>query len=574
MHIRIIWRGSQGGSAVPIPSPIARATRILPLSQRITGWRAEAARRRAVVSEDILTVLQRGGSTATKAKAVLRPIIVAAGFCALAAGDAIAGSPELTARQYRSVHEKQILEEFTALLSMPNVATNVPDVDRNAAYIVSALQRRGFSTDLLRASDDSPAAVLGELRSPGASRTLVFYAHYDGQPANQEGWRSRPFDPVVRAGANAATSRDVDWRRAVRIDPEWRIYARGASDDKAPIQALLTALDSLKAAGRKPSVNVKVFYEGEEEQGSAHLGAILARYAQRLRGDIFVLSDGPRHPSGSVQLFFGARGSAALEMTVYGPARPLHSGHYGNWAPNPASMLANLLASMRDDQGRILIPGFYDDVRALSESEVRAIRALPDVETSLRGELALGRTEGSEPLALALTKPALNVRGIRVGSVGEEASNTISTEARASVDFRLVPDETPENVRARVEEFLKKKRWYVVHTEPSVVERAAHERVVRLDWALHYPAYRTSLDTADARWFIAAIERSSGQRPLLDPMLGGSVPMKLFADALGMQVIGLPIANHDNNQHGANENLRLGNLWDAIEIYAGLLTTE
>src|SRR5262249_3538747 len=158
-------------------------------------------------------------------------------------------------------------------------------------------------------------------------------AHYDGQPASQPEWRSSPWQPVVRAGPRAMDAREVDWRAAAHLDPEWRIYARSASDDKLPIQAMLSALDALRATHRKPTVNVKVVYEGEEERGSAPLAEILRRHGELLHGDVFVLSDGPRHQSGRMQVFFGARGVAALELTVYGPARPLHSGHYGNWAP-------------------------------------------------------------------------------------------------------------------------------------------------------------------------------------------------------------------------------------------------
>ena len=475
-------------------------------------------------------------------------------------------------RAYRAAHEKQILAQFSALLSMPNVATRVADIEANARVIVRDLQRRGFTTRLLTAAPGTPPAIYGELAAPGARRTLLFYAHFDGQPVEQPEWRSSPWRPVVRAGPRAADSSDVDWRAAAHLDPQWRIYARSASDDKLPIQAMLTALDALRAGGQRPSVNVKVFYEGEEEQGSRHLADILRANAALLGGDVFVLSDGPRHASGRMQVFFGARGVAGLELTVYGPARPLHSGHYGNWAPNPAVMLTHLLDSLRDEDGRILIPGFYDDVRPLSPAEQAALAALPDVESALRQELALGRTEGSERLAASLARPALNVRGIRVGAVGDQAANAIATEARASVDFRLVPDQTPQEVRRRTEAFLAAQGWTIVSTDPDAALRRAHAKVVKLEWSLDYPGYRTSMDAPAVRAVVAAIERASGEPVVRLPMLGGSVPMRTFADALHMPIVGVPLANYDNNQHAANENLRLQNLWDAIDIYAGLLT--
>ena len=482
----------------------------------------------------------------------------------------IAGDPSV--RDWRTAHEKEIVAEFSELLALPNVATNVHDIERNAAFIKEALQRRGFKTQLLSAGRGTPPAVFGELSTPGARRTVVFYAHYDGQPVSQPDWRSGPFTPVVRAGPPAADGRDIDWRAAAKLDAEWRIYARSTSDDKAPIQAMLSALDALKAAGKRPAINIKVFYEGEEEQGSPHLASILKTNKDLLKGDVFVLGDGPRHQSGRMQVFFGARGVSTVDLTVYGPIRPLHDGHYGNWAPNPASMLARLLASLRDDDGRILIPRFYDDVRPLTATEKAALAALPDVETGLKRELALGRTEGSERLLDSVARPALNVRGIRVGDVGDKASNTIATEARASIDFRLVPDETPQRVRELVEEFLRSQGWFVINEEPDEAARAAHPMLVKLTWSLDYPAYRTSLDSPAAKAVLDAIERTIGEPAIRVPMLGGSVPMHTFASALGMPIIGVPIANYDNNQHAANENLRLGNLWDGIEIYAGLLT--
>jgi len=475
-------------------------------------------------------------------------------------------------RAYREAHAKQILEEFSTLLSMPNVATNVADIEKNAAAIVRDLEQRGFTTRLLSAGPGTPPAVYGELRAPGARRTLLFYAHYDGQPVAQPEWRSSPWKPVVREGPRATDSREVDWRAAAHLDPQWRIYARSASDDKLPIQAMLTALDALKAAGRRPTVNVKVFYEGEEEQGSRHLAEILRANAGLLHGEVFVLSDGPRHPSGGMQVFFGARGVVGLELTVYGPTRPLHSGHYGNWAPNPAVMLTHLLDSLRDEDGHILIPGFYDDVRPLTPAEKAALAALPDVETGLKQELALGRTEGTQRLADSIARPALNVRGIRVGEVGEAAANAISTVARASIDFRLVPDQRPPGVRQLTEAFLKAQGWDVVGSDPDAAVLRTHPKVVKLEWSLDYPGYRADMDAPAVQAVVAAIERATGETVVRLPMLGGSVPMHTFADALHMPIVGVPLANYDNNQHAANENLRLQNLWDAIDIYAGLLT--
>jgi acetylornithine deacetylase/succinyl-diaminopimelate desuccinylase-like protein len=481
-------------------------------------------------------------------------------------------------RSYRQAHEREILSELTGLLALPNVATRVADVERNADHLTRMLERRGFQVRRLSAGEGTPPSLYGELAVPGAKRTLMFYAHYDGQPVDQKGWLSDPFKPVLRTGplgtpGKGNDPKEVDLAKVTGpLDPEWRIYARSASDDKSPIVAILTALDALKAGGRKPSVNVKLFLEGEEEQGSAHLPEILRRNAPLLAADAWLLCDGPVQPTRKMQVFFGARGVAGLELTVYGPLRPLHSGHYGNWAPNPAVSLAHLVASLRDEEGHILIPGFYDDVRPLTAAEKRAVAAMPAVEAKLEDDLALGRTEGNGArLEDRLMDPALNIRGLRAAEVGEGAANAIPTEAQVSIDFRLVPDQTPQKVKEKVEAFLRAKGWTLVTEAPDRDTLRAHPRVARLTWSLDYAASRTDMSLPVSRAVVAAVERATGEPAVQVPMLGGSVPMALFTDSLKAPMIGVPMVNHDNNQHGINENLRLQNLWDGIEIYAELM---
>lgn len=478
-------------------------------------------------------------------------------WSAAAAGDEV--------RSWVRAHEKAILAEYVALLAIPNVATDAPNIQRNADMLEAMLEARGLAVRQLRL-DGVPPLVVGDLRVPGAARTISFYAHYDGQPVDESKWTSPPWTPVMRD----AKGETVDWAKAEAIDPEWRLYARSAGDDKVSIMAMLAALDALRASGARPAVNLRFVFEGEEEAGSAHLGRYLERFASELRTDAWLLCDGPVHPSRRSQLVLGVRGVMDLEMTVYGPLRGLHDGHYGNWAPNPAAMVATLLAGMRNEEGTITIDGFYDDVRPLSDAELGALAKLPSPEGPLRAELALGRTEGEgRSLAETLMLPAMNVRGIEAGRVGEKAANAIPTEARASIDFRLVPAQTPAGVRSKVEAHLAARGWHVVHEAPSVETRRNHAKVVRLDWGSGYPAARTSPGDPFARELIA-IMKSAGHDPVVLPTLGGSIPMYLFQSRPDLPVVVLPIANHDNSQHAANENLRLQNLWDGIEIYAAL----
>jgi acetylornithine deacetylase/succinyl-diaminopimelate desuccinylase-like protein len=475
-------------------------------------------------------------------------------------------------RSWRAANEAAILRDFAALLSLPNLASDAAGIRRNAEAIRSRLEARGFAVRLLDGAG-GPAPVYAELSARPGAPTLLVYAHYDGQPVDPSQWTGDPWVPVLRERMVEEGGRAVplDSLRAP-VDPEWRLYARSASDDKAPIAGLLAALDALRAARIPLAANLKLFLEGEEEAGSPHLPAVLARHAELLAADLMLLCDGPVHQSRRMQLYFGARGVTDVEITVYGPLRALHSGHYGNWAPNPAVLLAHLVAGLRDQDGRITVNGFYDDVRPPTDAERAAVARVPDEDAALREALALGATEaGGGRLAERVLLPALNVRGLESGRTGSRAANAIPTEAKASVDFRLVPDQRPERVRELVEAHVRGQGYHVVREEPDPAVRRAHPRVARLEWGTGYPAARTPLDLPAAKDLVRALEGAAPGDMILAPTLGGSIPMYLFTDTLRIPVVGVPIANHDNNQHAANENIRVQNLWDGIEAYAAIL---
>jgi acetylornithine deacetylase/succinyl-diaminopimelate desuccinylase-like protein len=490
------------------------------------------------------------------------------------AGSAEAAAPALRARVLAHVRERQpeLLREYAELLAVPNVASDEQAIRRNAAHIVRMLEKRGVAARLLDGAG-GPPVVYGELQV-GAPKAVVFYAHYDGQPVEPERWSSPPWTPVLRDGPLGPGARTLDLA-SLRgpTGGEWRLFARSASDDKAPIFAVAAALDALQATGLRPSVNLKLFFEGEEEAGSPHLAEVLTRNRELLRADAWLLCDGPVHQSRRMQVVFGARGMTDVEITVYGPARSVHSGHYGNWVPNPAVALAHLVAGLRDPDGRIAVAGFYDGVRPLTSAEKAALAALPDVDAAIRQDLALAATEADGArLAERIMLPALNVRGLQSGAVGAKAQNAIPTEARASIDFRLVPDQTPERVRERVEAHLRAQGWSIVHAEPTLEERRATPNLVRLDWGPGYTAARTPLELPFSRRLLAVVGESTEEPVIALPTLGGSVPMRLFALTFRVPVVILPIVNHDNAQHAPDENLRLQNLWDGIATFAEVIS--
>jgi acetylornithine deacetylase/succinyl-diaminopimelate desuccinylase-like protein len=473
----------------------------------------------------------------------------------------------LEVRVWHRANALRVLTEFRDLLAVPNVASDSVNIRLNADLLVRMLGARGIQARRLE-SPGSPPVVYGELRVPGATRTVMLYSHYDGQRVVPAEWRTAgPWTPELRDGyvERGARTRTLEEAAAAGAGADdWRFYARSASDDKGPIIAMLAALDALRANGRAPAVNLKFFFEGEEEAGSPNLRAMLTAHRELLAADLWIFADGPRHPSGMLQLVHGVRGVMGVRVTLHGPSRALHSGHYGNWAPNPAAELTRLLATMRAGDGTITIEGFERTVRPISAEDRAAVETTPSPDSALRRELALGRTESALPLGLAILRPALNVSSLSAGT----GANIVPATATATLDFRLVPDQMPEHVRALVEAHVRALGYHVVHSTPDEDTRRRHPKLVQFDWGGGYAAQQTPLTHPLARELHALLESAVGGPVARVPILGGSLPLSTFLDVLGATILTLPIANHDNNQHASDEHLRLGNLWSGIEIFA------
>ena len=472
--------------------------------------------------------------------------------------------------RWRNENSTAIVRELSDFVALPNLASDRPNIERNAQHLLGLLRRRGIEGRLLEESG-SPPAVYGELQSPGARHTIVFYAHYDGQPVDPAQWTGAPWTPVLRDKSLEQGGREIPIPASgTAIPDEARLYGRSTSDDKAAIVAMLGALDALRALRLPPTVNLKFFFEGEEEAGSPHLRSFLEHNRDLLKADAWIFCDGPVHQTRRMQVAYGVRGSLGLELTVYGATRTLHSGHYGNWAPNPAALLASLLAGMRDMDGRITIAGFYDPVRALTPAERSAVQAIPDVDPALRRSFGLAHTEASDARVVErILLPALNIRGLQAGRVGAQAANAIPTEARASIDFRLVPDQTTEGVKSAVEQHLRGQGFYLVHQPPDAATRLANARIVRVEWESGYPGIRTAMELPLSRAVTKVLNDAVG--PIVQlPNMGGSLPLYLLHDVVAAPFVIVPIANHDNNQHAANENLRMRNLWDGVGVFAVL----
>jgi acetylornithine deacetylase/succinyl-diaminopimelate desuccinylase-like protein len=495
---------------------------------------------------------------------------------ALAGGPAAAQSSALREQveRYVTSHQKQIVGELADLLSMPNVAADKESIRKNAMFLQAMLERRGLTASLLETAGNP--LVYGELKVPYATRTLLLYAHYDGQPVNPPDWKQpTPFTPMLRDGRLEDGGKEVEGLRTLgTFQPDWRIYARSASDDKSPIVALMTALDALKANGRHPTSNIRVVLDGEEEAGSASLVPAIAKYGDRFKADAMLIMDGPVHPSEKPTLVFGARGIATLELTVYGPKFPLHSGHYGNWVPNPAMRLAQLLATFKDDRGRVLVDGFYDGITPLSAEEQAMLDAVPDSTDRLKALFGMAAPEDPErSLQASLQRPSFNVRGMSSMFVGGGARTVVPDKAIAAIDIRLVKETPADQMIAKVRAHLVKQGYHVVSEDPDDKTRAQHSKIVKLAvGAGGTNAYRTSPVAPISKALAEALTKTFGEPPVRIRTSGGTVPIAPFIDALGFPALLVPIVNFDNNQHEENENLRLGNLFEGIVTIAAVLT--
>lgn len=509
----------------------------------------------------------------------IRILVRCAVVMGLTVGTGYAQTLQEKVRQYRISHEQELMAEYREFVALPNVAADQVNVRRNAEFLVEMMRRRGISAELLegKTSATNPA-VYGEVKVPGAARTIIFYAHYDGQPVNPRQWAEglEPFNPVfLTAPIERGGKIIADWQPGTPINPEWRLSGRGAADDKAGVFSILNGFDALRKCGGTPAMNVKFFFDGEEEIGSPHIGELLDLHRDKLQGELWIICDGPRHASGRKIVQFGVRGDVNMHLTVYAAKRPLHSGNYGNWAPNPAQRLSSLLASMQDDNGHVLIKGFYDDHMVFSESERQAVREAAFADAALLAELGLKEPEKpGRGLFEGFELPSLNINGIQSANTGPLAANVIPISARAALDLRLVLGNDVQRQTGLVVEHIKAQGWHVIDHEPTDEERVQFAKLIRVDIMKGYNAQRTSMKLPIAQSVVAAVQSTTTEPVLRLPTAGGSLPLIIIEEKMSTRVISVPVANYDNNQHAENENMKVAYLWEGIETFVALMTMK
>jgi acetylornithine deacetylase/succinyl-diaminopimelate desuccinylase-like protein len=429
----------------------------------------------------------------------------------------------------------RFLEELCRLLRQPSISTQDIGVRECAELVRRFMAEAGIDARLLDAG--GYPVVFGEVRSPGAGRTVLVYGHYDVQPPEPlEAWETPPFEPALRNG---------------------RIYARGAGDNKGQMFAHLKAIEAvLRVRGRLP-VNLKLCYEGEEEIGSRTLPAFVERNRALLAADLVYASDGPMHPSGPL-VFFGCRGVLTLELTARGARRDLHSGNYGGIAPAPARRLVQALASLWDRRGRVAVKGFYDRVRPPSPADRRVLRATPVDLRALRKDLGVPPVTGQSASGYyrrLLLEPNLNLAGLTSGYQGPGSKTIIPSVARAKLDVRLVMDQTPDEIEAKIRRHLTRAGF-------ADVELRRHGAMA--------PS-RTPVDHPFGRAVIRAVTQAWGRRPVVLPNLGGSIPDWLFTQVLGVPSVWVPYAPHDEANHAPNESTTIEGFVNGIRSTAAAL---
>ncbi len=494
---------------------------------------------------------------------------------AIASASFVRAEPQLlSAEQLRAMASQETpaaIALFREFLALPNDALHVEDIERQNAWLLQAFNARGFETRLL-ATEGSPA-LFAERRRPGAERTVLVYLQADGQPVDPAAWNQPdPYEAVLMQASAAGRWEALPWSALDSgLDPEWRIFARSASDSKGPMTQFLAAMDLFAAAGRQLPYNLKVIVDTEEELGSPNLAAAINANRELLAADLLLIFDGPPHASNRPTVTLGARGIATITLTTFGPKVAQHSGHYGNFVPNPALALAQILASMKSPDGVVQIEGFYDGV-AIGDETRAILEAVPDDEERILRSMGLIRADAvAASLQESLQYPSLNVRGLSAAWVGDGARTIIPPSAVAEIDIRLVMESDPDYLVGLVRDHVAALGYKVLDRAPTDAERMEFPRLASMTHDISYGAFRSDPESPPARMARAGMRHLYGEEPVIVRTMGGSIPISPIIEALGVPAAVVPSVNIDNNQHSPNENIRVGNFLEGIVILMSVL---
>lgn len=459
-------------------------------------------------------------------------------------------------------------------VSIPNLPENKELMLQNIAWVAQKYKDLDFKTTQLETS--TLPILIAEKEYDPRYKTVLFYFHIDGQPINPDSWnQDHPFTPVLKEKNKEGAWQTIDWERLNgTIDDEWRIYARAAADDKAPITMLLSALNILKRNNTTPKFNIKVIFDPEEEYGSTALLSTLETYKERYASDYFIVMDGPAHTSNTPTVTFGCRGIATCSITTYGSKVPQHSGHYGNYVPNPVFGLATLLASMKDEQGNVLIQDYYKGIE-IDPTIFELLESVPFDAEKLHQALGIHTSEKvGRNYQESLQYPSLNVRQIGTSWKGKGLKTVIPEYATANIDVRLVPETDGDDQLQKIKKHIEQQGYYVIDRDPTDAERQTHPKIVKFTGATSVNAFRTNPDSDFGKKVRSQLRDGLGEDLIVIRLMGGTVPIVPLINTLNVPTVIVPMVNMDNNQHSPNENIRIGNIKQGIAICLALLNSN
>lgn len=468
-------------------------------------------------------------------------------------------------------YAKASFEELHEFFSLPNDAYQPEQIEPNVKWCETAFAKRGFKTQ--RLETETVPLLLATKNHPNAKRTVLIYLQVDGQPVDTTKWHQpNPYVPALKQQDVKGIWNIIDWNNLKGdINRDWRIFSRSASDARGPDMMFLKAMDIINDLKVQPNFNIKVIMDFEEELGSPQLPEAVSKYQNELAADMLVIFDGPRHLSNEPTLSYGARGIATISLEVFGPRVPLHSGNYGNYSPNPARKLSQLLATMWHDDGRVAIPNWYDGITITDEVK-ELLKQVPDDEAQIQKDFGIASTENiGNNFQEAIQYPALGILGMESAWVGNKKRTIIPASAIAELNIRLVKETEGDRMVKLVRDHISSQGYYLVEDQPTEEERMTHDKIVRFKAEVSYGAFRTEFDTEVGAWLRRGMRTAFGKDPIQIRTMGGSIPISPFVITLGLPAVGVPTVNPDNNQHSPNENIRLGNYIDGIKTITAIL---
>ena len=465
------------------------------------------------------------------------------------------------------------IAELRDFIKIPNDALDHADINRNLTWLTKKFTERGFNSSIL--PTDGESLFFAALPMEDSKPTVLFYMHFDGQSVDPSKWNQPdPYEVVLKSFEKGSWKTQPFDSLDRDINYDWRLFGRSTSDDKGPIVMFLNAIDLLKKNNIRIPFNIKVILDGEEEKSSKHLPKAVKTYRELLESDFLVITDGPVHASNKPTVVYGCRGVTTLSLTTYGPIKPQHSGHYGNYAPNPGFQLARLLASMKDATGKVLIPGYYNGI-ALDEPTMAILNSVPDDPVSINGHLAIKTPEKVGAFYQeSLQFPSLNIRGMGSGWIGEKARTIVPATATAELDLRLVPESDGNTLKNLVKTHIENQGFHIFEEVPSKEERMKYDNPITVMEGPVTDAFRTDLNNPYGDFLVNTMKKTFEEEVVQIRIMGGTVPIAPFINELKIPAFIVPMVNPDNNQHSPDENLKIGQIAYGIKAFYGILSTE